>query len=459
MHYLKIKKILVPVLVFCLISAIFVYSAQANAVTKSALVLLIAKDTSGKILGTGTGFIVRSEGTLVTNYHVLLDAKTIEAITFSGDRLPIKAILKVDRAKDFALLQLPKGVYSTLEVGDSDTLKNFDFLSALGFLSDNINYLERPLDPDKKNSPKEKVMQTFGFVLGVHPQAQPDLPFIYTTASFGPGFSGGPVVDQENRVIGIATVEGKSINLAVPINFIKPFLDTKANISLNDLLEEDKTSKEAHYFRGNYYLYVKGDADRATTEFQAALKLDDSFVLAHYDLGAAYQSQGLTERAIKEYQKATSFNPSFPEGNSNLGGYYFRMKKYDLAIKHFRQAINAYPNFIQAHSNLGAVLNKLSRSEEAIPHLKKAIQLDPEFAIGYFNLGNAHFNQGNLNEAKKSYDLAMSKGINFLSLHWNLYDLYTRQNKRLEAKQELEIILQIEPENIKAKEQMKEFAR
>ena len=52
-------------------------------------------------------------------------------------------------------------------------------------------------------------MQTFGFVLGVHPQAQPNFPFIYTTASFGPGFSGGPVVDQENRVIGIATVEGK----------------------------------------------------------------------------------------------------------------------------------------------------------------------------------------------------------------------------------------------------------
>ena len=459
MPYFKIKNTLGLFFVFWATLAIFAHSIQANSVNKGAVVLLIAKDPAGKLLGTGTGFVVKPEGVLVTNYHVLLDAATIEAIMFNGDRVQVKSILKVDRAKDFALLQLPKGAYSTLEMGDSNKLENFDFLSALGFLSENINSLESPLGPNKTNSPKEKVMQTFGFVLGVHPQAQPDLPFIYTTASFGPGFSGGPVVDQENRVIGIATVEGKSINLAIPINFIKPFLDIKAKKSLNDLLEEDKTSKEAHYYRGNYYLNVKGDADRAITEFQSALKLDDSFVLAHYDLGAAYQSQGLTDRAIEEYQKATSLNPSFPEGNSNLGGYYFRMQKYSEAVKHFRQAIKAYPNFIQAHSNLGAVLNKLNRSEEAIPHLKKAIQLDPEFGIAYFNLGNAHINQENLDEARKAYKQALSKGVNFLSLHWNLHDVYTLQGEELKAKQELEIILELEPENLKAKKKMEKLSR
>jgi len=459
MPYFKIKNTLVLFLVFWATLAIFAHSIQANSVNKGAVVLLIAKDPTGKLLGTGTGFVVKPEGVLVTNYHVLLDAAAIEAIMFNGDRVQVKSILKVDRAKDFALLQLPKGAYSTLEMGDSNKLENFDFLRALGFLSENINSLEVFSGPNKKNNLNEKVVQTFGFVLGIHPQSQPSFPFIYTTTSFGPGFSGGPVIDQKNHVIGIATVEGRSINLALPINFIKPFIDTKARISLNDLLKEDKTSKEAHYYRGNYYLYVKGDSDRAATEFQSALKLDDSFVLAHYDLGAAYQNQGLADQAIKEYEKAILLNPSFPEGNSNLGGYYFRMQKYDRAIKHFRRAIEAYPNFIQAHSNLGATLNKLNRSEEAIPHLKKAIQLDPEFGVAYFNLGNAYINRGNLDEARKAYDLAISKGINFLSLHWNLYDAYTRQGKRLKAKRELEIILQIEPENREAKKKMEGFSR
>jgi len=455
----KIKKNLVLFLIFWATSAIFAHSIQANSVNKSAVVLLIAKDSAGEILGTGTGFIVKPEGILVTNYHVLLDAVSIEAAMSNGDRVQVKSILKVDRAKDFALLQLPKGAYSTLEMGDSDKLENFNSLSALGFLSENINPSEVFSEGTKKNNLNEKIAQTFGFVLGVHPQSQPSFPFIYTTTSFGPGFSGGPVIDQKNHVIGIATVEGRSINLALPINFIKPFLNIKTRISLADLLKEDKTSKEAHYYRGNYYLYVKGDTSRAITEFLSALKLDDSFVLAHYDLGAAYQNQGRTSQAIQEYEKATELNPFFPEGNSNLGGYYFRTQKYDLAVKHFEQAIEAYPNFIQAHSNLGAVLNKLNRSEEAIPHLEKAIQLDPEFGVAYFNLGNAHINQGSLIEARKAYDLAVSNGVNFLSMHWKLYDIYIRQEKRFKAKQELEIILQIEPENLEAKKKMKEFLR
>jgi hypothetical protein len=42
-------------------------------------------------------------------------------------------------------------------------------------------------------------------------------------------------------------------------------------------------------------------------------------------------------------------------------------------------------------------------------------------------------------------------------MHWKLYDIYIRQEKRLEAKQELETILQIEPENMEAKKKMLGF--
>ena len=85
MPYFKIKKILILLPVFWVALAIIAHSIQANSVNKGAVVLLIAKDSSGEILGTGTGFIVKPEGTLVTNYHVLLDAAAIEAIMFNGD--------------------------------------------------------------------------------------------------------------------------------------------------------------------------------------------------------------------------------------------------------------------------------------------------------------------------------------------------------------------------------------
>ena len=459
MLYSSVKKALVLLLVFTLSLTIFFQPAQASAVNKSAIVLLVSKNSAGRILGTGTGFIIKPEGVLVTNYHVLLDATVVQAVMPSGDQVMVKSVLKVDRNKDFAILQLADGAYSTLEIGNSDGLKEFDYLSALGFLSQNINVSQAPSGEKGEKNGKELVTQTFGFVLGIHPQAQTDFPFIYTTASFGPGFSGGPVVDKKNHVVGIATVEGKAINLALPINFIKPFLDTKEGVPLANLLKEDKNSKEAHYYKGNFYLYTKGDSDSAVKEFKSALNLDDSFVLAHYDLGAAYQNQGLTDLAIKEYEKAVALNPTFPEGNSNLGGFYFRMQKYEQAVKLFKQAIKTYPNFIQAHSNLGAVLNKLNRSNEAVPHLEKAIQLDPEFAIAYFNLGNAYINQNNLSKAQEAYDTAVEKGINFLSLHWNLHDIHTRQGKKSKAKQELEIILQIDPENLAAQKKLEELSR
>ena len=73
---------------------------------------------------------------------------------FNGDRVQVKSILKVDRTKDFALLQLPKGTYSTLEIGDSSKLENFNFLSALGFLSENINSLEHLSGHNKTNKQK-----------------------------------------------------------------------------------------------------------------------------------------------------------------------------------------------------------------------------------------------------------------------------------------------------------------
>ena len=115
MPYFKVKKVLVLLSVFVVILVVFTHSIHANSVNKGAIVLLIAKDSTGKILGTGTGFIVKPEGTLVTNYHVLVDAATVDVVMSNSDRVQVKSILKVDRSKDFALLQLPKDFYSTLK--------------------------------------------------------------------------------------------------------------------------------------------------------------------------------------------------------------------------------------------------------------------------------------------------------------------------------------------------------
>ena len=424
-------------------------AALSHEVNKNAIVLLVTKGDKGQTLGTGTGFIVKPDGTLITNYHVLVDAVSVEAIFYNGDRVPVTGVVSLDRTRDFSILKLEGDLYSTLEMGDSDQLKEYDYTSALGYPSQAVQM--------ERGGLKGALLQTFGFVLGVHPQALPEFSFIYTTTPFQPGFSGGPLVDKNNRVVGLATLEGRSINLALPINDIKPHLNDQKLLTFQQLLTADQLSKEALYYRGNFALYALGESDKAIDLYQRALKIDPDFVLARYDLAVTYRGLGEVEKAIAEYEKVLKINPRFPEALSNLGGQYFRKGDVKQAVAHFRRAIEVYPNFIQALSNLGAALNKLGQSKQALPHLKKALSLDPEFAVAYFNLGNAQFGVGKLDEAEKAFHTAIEKGIDFLSLHWKLHEIHLKKGERSQAINELQIILQMDPQHPDAKKKLQEL--
>lgn len=447
----SILKTLILSLVCLLTTLSGFQDVYGHEVNKGAIVLLAIKGGDGQVFATGTGFIADPEGSVISNYHVLIDARSIDAVFQDGRKVPVKGIYKVDRAKDFCILQLEEGLYSTLEIGDSDQVKDFDYTSALGYLSQEVDI--------NGNAVSGSIRQTYGFVSGVHPQAYPDFSVIYTSTPFGPGFSGGPLVNQKNQVIGVATVEGRGVNFALPINDVKPYLNHKKMMTFSQLQEEDKHSKEYLYFKGHLALYGSGDLEQATDYFEKALAADPNYILAHYDLAVIYRDMGImVEKTIGQYEKVIALNPRFPEALSNLGGHYFRVGKIEEALKLFRQAIQVYPNFIQALSNLGAVLNKVGKPNEAIPYLKRTIQVDPEFAIAHFNLGNAYFNINQYAKAKVSYQKAADFGLDFLSLHWKLYEIHKREGQPQKAIKELRFILQLDPENPKARKKLDEMA-
>ena len=444
MKFFHQKKIIFSCTIFLLLG--WVSLIGAHEANKSAVALLIAKNKTGKTVGTGSGFVVQPDGTLVTNYHVLVDAHSVKAYFPNGTQVDVIGIYKIDRVRDFAILKLAKGFYSTLELGDSSSLQAYDYTSALGYLSENVK--------ENNGTVEGIVAQTYGFVLGIHPQAIPGVSFIYTTTAFGPGFSGSPLVNKSNKVVGIATIEGRSINLAIPIQFVKPFLKEKKSFSFLELLQQDQNSKEAMYYRGNFYLYGLGDPNKAIDEFEKILTQDPSFTLAHYDLAVAYRDLGMEDEAIQQYERTVELQPNFPEALSNLGSYYFRSGKLEQAKEVFKKAIKVYPNFIQGLSNLGAVLNKLGHPKEAIPHLKKTLELNPEFAIASFNLGNSQFALNRFEEAQKSYERSVELGLDFLSMHWKLYEIHLTRKAYKSAEKELQTILQMDPQNKEAQKKL-----
>ena len=77
--------------------------------------------------------------------------------------------------------------------------------------------------------------------------------------------------------------------------------------------------------------------------------------------------------------------------------------------------------------------------------------------MAYFNLGNAQFGVGNLDEAEKAFNTAIAKGVDFLSLHWKLHEIYLKKGQRSQAIDQLEIILQIDPEYPEAQKKLQEL--
>ncbi len=164
--------------------------------------------------GLGSGFIVGSEGTILTNYHVVDGAQKI-IITLSDGRTFDAKVLGKDKKTDIAILKIDAGEQLTaVTLGDSDRLEVGEWVMAIG----------NPFGLDHT--------VTTGIVSakGRHIGAGPYDDFIQTDASINPGNSGGPLINLRGEVVGINTAifsqSGGNIGIgfAIPTNLVKDLL-------------------------------------------------------------------------------------------------------------------------------------------------------------------------------------------------------------------------------------------
>ena len=167
--------------------------------------------------GLGTGFIIRPDGIIVTNAHVVAGATTITVMLRDGTTYPAKQI-GTDETNDLAVLQVAAKNLPVAPLGDSDNLLVGEWAIAIG---NPYGFMLGNSEP----SVTAGVISGVGRNLvarGEGTSAYFDM--IQTDASINPGNSGGPLVSADGEVVGvnssIYSTSGGSIGLgfAIPIN-------------------------------------------------------------------------------------------------------------------------------------------------------------------------------------------------------------------------------------------------
>lgn len=130
-----------------------------------------------------------------------------------------------------------------------------------------------------------------------------------------------------------------------------------------------------------------GDLERALTEFQILVSLDQKDYWAWYYLGIIYQEMEDFEKSVSSCSHALSLIDDKGEINLIMGVSYEKMEAYNEAILCFRDVIQEEPDHEVAHYNMGVAYGKLGKLEEAVQSYQRVLQLDPEEVSAWFNLG------------------------------------------------------------------------
>jgi S1-C subfamily serine protease len=166
--------------------------------------------------GQGSGFVIDKEGHILTNYHVIADARQVE-VTMHNRKKFKATIVGTDPAHDLAVIQIKASDLVPAVLGDSRNLQVGQKVYAIG------------------NPFGLAGTMTRGIVSSIRPVREPNGATIdeaiQTDAAINPGNSGGPLMNWHGEVIGINTMilsnvgQNAGIGFAIPINTAKAVLN------------------------------------------------------------------------------------------------------------------------------------------------------------------------------------------------------------------------------------------
>jgi Trypsin-like peptidase domain len=175
-------------------------------------IVTIVMANNDRPIARGTGFLVRSDGVIVTNYHVIANGN-IAIVKFSdGTAFPVDGVMAADKARDLAIIKIHGKNFRALTLGNSDRVQIGEDVVAIG----------NPLGLE--------LTVSNGILSGVRTDEKEGGKFLQITAPISHGSSGGPLFNMFGEVVGINSMYlegGENLNFAIPVNDAKRMLSNQ----------------------------------------------------------------------------------------------------------------------------------------------------------------------------------------------------------------------------------------
>ena len=217
---------------------------------RAATVTIVVAGPDGQ--GHGSGFVVSSDGMIVTAAHVIEGATSATVRFPNGEELNVEGVVAIDRAKDFAIVRVAGFDLPTVPLGNADDVSVGQRVIAIG----------APADPTLAGTVSDGLVSSERMRDGTR--------MLQISVPVSPGSSGGPVMTEQGEVIGlvvsgITADDVQNLNFALPINYVLESLSlssepTPRSISpgASDLPDIDQPNNDqpvglmANYFADNW---------------------------------------------------------------------------------------------------------------------------------------------------------------------------------------------------------------
>jgi len=240
--------------------------------------------TQRQQIGAGSGFIVSSDGLILTNKHVVSDTTAdYTVITNNGKKYPAKVLAR-DPAQDLALLKIEGAVpFPTVILGDSSTVQTGQSVIAIG---NALGQFDNSVSVGVVSGQQRTI------TAGDMTSSETLENLIQTDAAINEGNSGGPLLNLKGEVIGVNTAiaqGAQNIGFVIPINLAK-----------RDIEQVKNTGKISYPYLGVRYVTIDDDvqnANKLPVDYGAWITSGDDKEAAVMD-GSPAQAAGLKDGDI-----------------------------------------------------------------------------------------------------------------------------------------------------------------